>query len=489
MSLTVAYNIARDSLSTTSAAASVVSRNIANVDDPNSSRKSALITTQPGGGVQLEQIVGAVDGALMAFVLERSASRGELGVVSAALDRLDTAMGDPSAETSPAALIGRLVGALQLAASAPHDEMAAATVLSAAKSVADALNGAARLIVDVRSDAETSLGEAVVELSDLLGEFRTVNDAVVAGTAQHADVTDAVDRRNALVRDMAQLIDIRPNLRAGGDMMLFTANGATLFETTPREISFLSAGLLGPGQAGGVLAIDGIPARSGDGIGGQIGGLLRIRDDLAMTFERQVDDIARGLITATAERDQSIAPSRPDLAGLFTAVGGVTLPAAPGSMIGLAGLLTVNANADPARGGALSRVRDGGISAPADIAYSYNPSGAPGFSGRLLELIDRLSEAQSFDPATGIAPSAKSVRQFSTDSVGWLQRERSVAHDSHANETVRVERATSAWQNRIGTNVDDEMVILIGLQRSFQASSHLIATVNSMFDALLRATE
>ena len=234
---------------------------------------------------------------------------------------------------------------------------------------------------------------------------------------------------------------------------------------------------------------NGIPARSGDGIGGQIGGLLRIRDDLAMTFERQVDDIARGLIAATAERDQSIVPSRPDLAGLFTAVGGVTLPAAPGSMIGLAGLIVVNANADPASGGALSRLRDGGISAPADIAYSYNPTSAPGFGGRLLELIDRLSEAQSFDPATGIATSQKSVRQFSADSVGWLQRERSVAHESHANEAVRVERATSAWQNRVGTNVDDEMVILIGLQRSFQASSHLIATVNSMFDALLRATE
>lgn len=489
MSLTVAYTIARDSLATTSAAASVVSRNIANAQDPNSARKSALITTQTGGGVHLDQIVGAVDGALLAFVLETASSTAEFGIVSAALDRLDAAIGDPAAATSPAALIGKLAGALQLAASAPHDEHAAGAVLSAAHSLTDALNDTARLIIDVRSDAETSLDEAAVALSDLLQEFQTVNDAIVAGAGPHADVTDAVDRRNALVRAMAQLIDIRPSLRAGNDMTLFTANGATLFETTSREVSFPSAGLLGPGQPGGVLTIDGIPVRSSDAIGGQIGGLLRLRDDLAMTYGRQADDIARGLISATVERDQSSVPSRPDLAGLFTAVGGVTLPAAPGSMIGLAGLIVVNANADPASGGALSRLRDGGISAPADIAYSYNPTSAPGFGGRLLELIDRLSEAQSFDPATGIATSQKSVRQFSADSIGWLQRERSVAHESHDNEAVRVERATSAWQNRVGTNVDDEMVILIGLQRSFQASSHLIATVNSMFDALLRATE
>ena len=489
MSLTVAYNIARDGLSTTSAAASVVSRNVANAENPNSSRKSALIVAQAGGSVHLEQIVGAVDGALLAFVLETASSSAELGIISAGLDRLDTSIGDPAAETSPAALIGRLVSTLQLAASAPHDENAAAAVLSAAQSLTGALNETARLIADVRSDAEAFLGEAAVTLSDMLQDFRAVNQAIVAGSAQHQDVTDAVDRRNALVRDIAQLVDIRPNVRAGNDMMLFTANGATLFETTPREISFRSAGLLGPGQSGGALTIDGIPVRSGDGVGGQIGGLLRIRDDLAMVFERQADEIARGLIAATVERDQSSVPSRADLAGLFTVVGGAIQPAAPGSMVGSAGLITVSANADPARGGALSRLRDGGISAPADIAYSYNPSGAPGFGGRLLELIDRLSEAQSFDPATGIATSQKSVRQFSSDSVGWLERERSVSRESHANEQVRVERATGAWQNRVGTNVDDEMVILIGLQRSFQASSHLIATVNSMFDALLAATE
>lgn len=489
MSLTLAYTIARDGLATTGAAASVVSRNIANVDDPNSARKTAQIATDATGGSHVDAIVGAVDDSLLERVLEGSAARCELEVTTAGLDRLAAEIGDSVSTPGPAALIASLASKLQLAASAPHDESAAGAAVAAAKALTDGLNAGSDLVAEVRSDSESALREDTISLTALLREFRTVNTAIIAGSAEGRDVTDTIDHRTGLLRDISMLVDVRPTVRSGNDMMLFLASGATLFETSPRDVSFDGVGRLAPGQPGSTLRIDGIPVRSTDGIGGRIGGLLRLRDDIAPAVQRQLDEIARGLIVSTRERDQSIIPALPDQPGLLTHVGPPFSLSSTTPIDGLAALIRVNPSVDPGQGGVLSRLRDGGISAATVPAYSYNPSGAAGFAGRLLELVDNLSAKQVFDPSTGLTTQAVSVRELSADSAGWLQRERSAANDKLDTEAIRIERAQSAWQGRVGTNVDDEMVVLIGLQRSFQAASHLITSVNAMFDALLRATE
>jgi flagellar hook-associated protein 1 len=51
------------------------------------------------------------------------------------------------------------------------------------------------------------------------------------------------------------------------------------------------------------------------------------------------------------------------------------------------------------------------------------------------------------------------------------------------------ERATLAWQGQVGINIDEEMTSLMSLERSYQATARLISTVDSMFAAILKATE
>ena len=55
--------------------------------------------------------------------------------------------------------------------------------------------------------------------------------------------------------------------------------------------------------------------RSGSG---RLIGLAAVRDTYAVTYQNQLDEIARGLIEAFAESDQSASPSLPDAPGLFT---------------------------------------------------------------------------------------------------------------------------------------------------------------------------
>ena len=487
MSLTLAYEIARGGLMANSTSTSVVSRNIANVDNPNAARKS-VSTIGTAMGVRLGTIGNAISSSLLESVLANTSKHGGLAAATSALDRLASSISDPALGLSPAGMLSQMQSALYAAAAEPGNEVLLRQVVSVAGDVVSTLHSSATLVAQVRNEANSELADSVQKLQTMLGEFERVNSSIVSGTMLGRDVTDEIDRRNMLLRGLSEMIDIHPTTRTNNDMVLFAANGTTLFETVPRTISFENIPL-SPGQPGGRLTIDGVPfsGAAASQLGGKIGGLLQIRDDVAVSFGRQIDEIARGLIVAFAESDQSAVPVAPTIAGLFTYAGGPGLPPAGVVADGLALSIRVNPNADPAQGGTLTRIRDGGIGDPGDPAYVYNAGGTAGFSDRLRDLAGMLSQAQAFDPAAGLA-SSTSVLGLAQTSAGWLEGRRSEAHASLEDRQVLGARALSAWQGQIGINLDEEMTTLMSLERSYQASARLMATVDQMFDALFRAT-
>lgn len=487
MSLSLAYDVARSALSATGTATSVVSRNVQNVGDPNSARKSADLATTAMGSVYVAGISNSINQALFDSVLDNAAAFEEVRAVTAGLEQLDKVVGDPQLGLSPAATIAELQTALQTAAGSPHDELALQVAVERSRDVAVGLNDAAKLVADVRANADAGIADAVVQLRELLQRFEKVNGEIVNGTYAGRDVTDQVDSRNSLLRTISEIIGVRAVIRDGNDMVLFAGNGATLFETMPREIDFVPSQPLVPGVAGGQISIDGVPfgVEGASRLGGRVAGLLRLRDDIAVTFNRQLDEIARGLVWAFAEHDQGVPATLPDRAGLFTYPSG-SVPAAGIVVDGLAAVIEVNANVDPRRGGIVSRLRDGGISDPLVPNYIYNATGASGFSDRLREVMTRLDGGIAFDVAAGISTQA-SVSKFAADSAGWLSELRRVFSEKHDDKQVVGQRALAAWQDGVGINLDDELTTLIALERSYQASSRLLTTVTSMFDALLSA--
>ena len=397
---------------------------------------------------------------------------------------MDAAVADPQLGLSAYGSLAQLKSALQATATSPHDENVARSLLVSAKAVSNGLNQAAILVDNVRVNANADIQNGAKRLTDLLSHFEVVNARVIDSTTLGRDATEQIDKRNSLLRDISQLIDVHSSIRGSQDMVLFVANGTTLFETVPRKIALDTSVPLPPG---GALRIDGIPfvGAQGEKLGGELGGALQVRDVIAASFGRQLDEVARGLVEAFAESDQSAVPTAPVLAGLFTYSGGPAVPTSGVVVEGMARSLKVNPNVDPSLGGNLGLLRDGGISAPGDPRYSYNSSGAAGFSDRLRELALNLAAPRAFDTSVGIG-SNKSVFQLAADSAGWLESERSSNDQNLKQQQVLSERAAGAWHSAVGVNLDDELTTLMSLEKSFQASSRLISTVSTMFDALLQ---
>ena len=212
---------------------------------------------------------------------------------------------------------------------------------------------------------------------------------------------------------------------------------------------------------------------------GKIVGLTQLRDTIAPTYQAQLDEMARGLVDAFSETDQS-GGGGPALAGLFTWSGG---PAVPSSGVnGIAGSLSVNAAVDPSRGGSTARLRDGGVNG---ASYAYNTTGAVSYSTRLQDLVDGMGATRSFAVGAGLGGSA-SLTAFSTASVSWLSAARSTASTAVDYQNTLLSRASEALSNATGVNMDDEYALQLQLEQSYQASSKLVGVVNQMYDALLQ---
>jgi flagellar hook-associated protein 1 FlgK len=212
--------------------------------------------------------------------------------------------------------------------------------------------------------------------------------------------------------------------------------------------------------------------------------LAKLRDEVAVVYQGQMDEVARGLIEAFAETDQSAVPSLPAATGIFSYSGSPAVPAGATTVAGLAGDIRLNPSVDAAQGGLPSRLRDGGING---AAYVYNSSAAAGFSGRLAALIDGLGATRAFDSATQLT-GQYSVMSLGTASSGWLEAARSQASSASELQSTMKARSADALQRVSGVNIDDEMTVMLELERSYQASARIIATVDKMLEALLQAT-
>lgn len=488
MSLSVGLDAALSGLSTSSEQTAVVSRNVANANVKGASRKTANVITWMGGGTRVASITRATNDALLEKMLGATSTAAAQQAIVESLDRLNQTVDDPELDRSPAAALQKLNDAIQQYAAAPQDVIRAQSAVATAQNMADTLNDATAGVQQVRAQADAGIADAVSRLKTLLQRFEVLNNEIVKGSRKGADVTDLMDQRDGLLAEISEDIGIRTVQRADNDLAIFTDSGVTLFDVKARSISFERTLIYSATATGNAVFVDGVPITGNTGsmlVGsGRLTGFTTVRDNIAMTYQNQLDEIARGLIETFAESDQSLVPALPDAPGLFTYPGAPAMPAGSTVVAGLAGSIRVNAAVDPSQGGDLTLLRDGGM---AGAAYVYNDSGAAAFVDRLNEYVGSMAQPRSFDPTVQLVPSS-SIFGFASASTAWLQEARRNANDDAEYANTLQQRAQDSLAKETGVSIDEEMTTLLELERSYQASTRLVSTIDNMLKSLLAAT-
>ncbi|MBR0876093.1 flagellar hook-associated protein 1 FlgK [Bradyrhizobium japonicum] len=488
MSLTAALDSARASLMASGIQSSTISRNIAGATATGYSRKIAVLDNLPGAGVYVAAIQRAASSGLYNNVLIATSGSAKQNAILDGLQKISAStVDDPELGQSPAAQLNKLKQALQQYANAPDNTTLAQAAVTSAKDMATALNQATKTVQTVRQGADADMATSVGNINQLLTQFDKVNTAIVKGTIAGDDVTDYLDQRDNIVSKMSQEVGVSMTLRANGDAALYTDSGVVLFDKTARSVSFAATNIYTPGTTGNAVYIDGVPVTGANSVmpikTGKLAGLAQLRDNATVTYQSQLDEVARGLVESFKEVDQSGA-ALPDRPGLFTYPGSPAMPASATVSVGLAGSISVAASVDPAQGGNPNLLRDGAISG--NVAYRYNTTGNAGYSTRLQQLIGNMDASQPFDASTQGKPTG-SLIDFAASSTSWIENQRKAADDNATYQNTLLDRSSAALSNVSGVNMDDEMSLMLQVERTYSASSKIISTVDQMLQSLLAA--
>jgi flagellar hook-associated protein 1 FlgK len=467
---------------------STISRNIAGASAAGYSRKIAVLDNLPGAGVYVAAIQRAASSGLYNNVLIATSGSAKQNAILDGLQKISAStVDDPELGQSPAAQLNKLKQALQQYANAPDNTTLAQAAVTSAKDMATALNQATKTVQTVRQGADADMATSVGNINQLLTQFDKVNTAIVKGTIAGDDVTDYLDQRDNIVSKMSQEVGVSMTLRANGDAALYTDSGVVLFDKTARSVSFAATNIYTPGTTGNAVYIDGVPVTGANSVmpikTGKLAGLAQLRDNATVTYQSQLDEVARGLVESFKEVDQSGA-ALPDRPGLFTYPGSPAMPASATVSVGLAGSISVAASVDPAQGGNPNLLRDGAISG--NVAYRYNTTGNAGYSTRLQQLIGNMDASQPFDATTQGKPSG-SLIDFAASSTSWIENQRKTADSNVTYQKTLLDRSTAALSNVSGVNMDDEMSLMLQVERTYSASSKIISTVDEMLQSLLAA--
>lgn len=482
MSLSSAMSTAQQIFNNTGNQSSVTSKNIANAQNPNYVRRSAVLVTG-GAGALVVGVDRAQNLSLQRQTIESTSLAMGQRTVLTGLEEIKGLLGGNDYESSPEVRLRALFTNLNAYASTPNDVTVGATVIASAQDVVNTLNTTSRELQAIRQRADEEITESVDTLNNLLKQFETANNKVKSATASGGDPNDALDERDTLLKQISEIVGVSTYVRENNDLVLYTSDGTTLFETVPRTVTFQPTSAYGATTTGNGIYVDGALLKAGVGSDtsakGTLQGLLQLRDDIAPKFQTQLDEIARGLIVAFAEKDPNpaTAPALADMPGLFT-WDGAGMPAAGTVEPGLASRIKLSTAAvnDP------TLLRDGGINGAGYVVSS----GQSGFSDLLNDYYDAMGEDIAFDPASGIGGN-KDLFSFSADSVGWLEQLRSSATTADETKTAMYSRAADAYSSQTGVNLDEELTLLIEIEQSYKAATKLMSAVDEMLQALMEA--
>lgn len=480
MSLSHALGNALSGLTAASRMAEVVSNNLANaLTDGYGRRQLDLSSAALGGrgsGVRIDGIQRIVDHGLLADRWRADADLAARSGTAATLQRIEDIFGAVGDDHALPARITALESALVAAGNDPSSDIRLADVLDRLGAVTRTFNDSAAQIQRDRQEADAGIARMVETLNTSLDQIQSMNIDISKAIASGVDPSSLMDSRQRAIDSIAELVPLRAIDRPGGQLALVTLSGEVMLDGTAATYDFVPTPVITADMtlaSGGLNGItrDGQPLTAANGIGklggGALGAAFDRRDRSLVAAADQLDSLARDLIERF-EDPATDATRPPGAAGLLTDGGGSLDPlGGPG----LASRISVNALADPDRGGALFRLRDGiGAATPGPV----------GEGAQLTAWRSALSAQRPLSTG-GLSAGAADHANAMIAAIG-LDR-------ASAEETLGFASARQATLREAelakGVDSDQEMQMLLRVEQAYAANARVMETLDAMMRRLM----
>lgn len=301
MSMSAGFQTALSGMKVAQSQLDLVSRNIANVDTPGYTRKTAqqntIVLAGFNAGVSMGNIERTVNEGLLKSYLSSNSTYGGVSVKSEYLSEMQTQLGTPEGENSIAANVSDLQSAFNSFSQEVNSASGRYNLLTNSQTMTNRLNSLSETIQKLRGDADLQIASDCESINNLLDTIDDLNDRIVKYTVLDQDgVADLEDQRDQAIRELSGYIDVTYFKRENGEMVIQTTKGVMLLDKDPHYLSHNAVTQANPttGYADGAITgifVDGTDITEKIA-GGELQGLIEIRDETLSSLQSQLDELA-----------------------------------------------------------------------------------------------------------------------------------------------------------------------------------------------------
>ncbi|NBX74044.1 MAG: flagellar hook-associated protein FlgK [Alphaproteobacteria bacterium] len=460
MSLVSALSNSLNTLQTIQQGMSVIANNVSNAQTEGYTRKYAnlesVLLGSDFGGVRVRDYGRVVDTSVYNSLLDSAADNGLYGTQNKYLQELQQLFGSATDQATLSTKIEEFINAWRKFETSPDSSAVEREVIQRGVDLTAEISRIANGVEELDRDARQEMDDSVDEINDILEQIDTINEQISAAQSRNQPTGDLEDERDRKLRELSGYMEIKTFPRDAGAIAVYTTNGYSLLDGTPRAFAFDGTDITVSGSSTAITSYFS---------GGKIESLHEIRAAGSTSSEAH-----HGIIDKV--RDQLEA-----LADHFLSTS--------------AGTFTATYNAATTGSGELGSGFFTGTSTDANNAITIAVN---------ANLLDSSNKVKRMAAPTVVDSLILSTRSFSAGNlsltnvnytdmaeniVGTLNQQARTVKESSDLAEQQQNYFSERYQNTVGVNLDTELVQLQVLQRSYQAAARLVSVINEMYEITL----
>lgn len=293
-------SIAKTAIAAQQYGLTITGQNIANVNNPDYSVQHAdQKSNRPalyggflfGTGVTLEQVQQNVDSLLESRLVGEQSTQSAFEEQEAYMRVLEGFF-DESSETSITSLLTEFWNSWHDLSDNPQGSSERVAIYESGNKLAERFETAVQDMGGLVTDISLDINAAVNQVNELTSKIATLNQEVLSAELNRT-ANDQRDQRNALIKELGELIDISTYEQGNGALIVSAVGGYTLVNGVDTyQLRYADKEVAWQNTEGGTHEI------SDKITGGKLGGLLEMRDGVIPKYQAEINELAREMIWA-----------------------------------------------------------------------------------------------------------------------------------------------------------------------------------------------
>ncbi|MFC2076558.1 flagellar hook-associated protein FlgK [candidate division KSB1 bacterium] len=458
-------DIAWSGLFTRQKALEITSHNIANADTPGYHRQEAIFQTSTpvsssigpmGTGVDIAEVRRFKNDFLGLQLRDETSSLEYWNTMKDTLDQMESIFKEPT-ENGVSITLMEFWNSWQELASNPEESYARLGVREAGRWLGQHMNLVADSLENLRSNQDEAAVSVVRQINNFANRIAEVNADISAAMKVGNQPNDQFDRRDQLLMELAELVNINvAEDKGNGTVSVYISGDNLLTDTTVREI-FIDEDSSGDSTISRFYWDRG--KREVEVTGGLLKGFLESRDVAVQPVIDRLDEMAAGIIKSVNEVHE----------------GGLSLDGTTGNSFFEPYAASDGSNRGAARNLKLAQIIENNLD---KIAAAGLGGTLPGDNTNAMAIADiRNGKVMQNGQLTINDYYSETIAE-----VGFATRRAETRQENHG---LARDQYRNMQESATGVSLDEEMTQLIRFQHGYQASARLVKMADEVLATLV----